>query len=64
MISDEEMNLLRSLTTDDKIFLMEKFMKKIDVDDDDILDANEIESWIHFVQQTRVYQDVETHVCH
>ena len=62
VVSKKELDQLNSLTEEDRVFLMEIFMKKMDVDADDILEANEIHTWIHYVEQMRVYNDVNTHV--
>ena len=62
IVSPEEFDKLNSLTQADKVFLMEQYLEKMDVDKDDFLEENEIHSWIHYVEQMRVFRDVQKHV--
>ena len=62
IVTPEELETLNSLTHADKIFLMEKLLAKMDVDQDNFLELNEIHTWIHYVEQTRVIRDVNKHV--
>ena len=62
IVSPEELDKLNSLTQADKVFLMEQYLEKMDVDKDDFLEENEIHSWIHYVEQMRVFRDVQKHV--
>jgi len=62
VVSPEMLDKLNSLTQADKVFLMEKFLEKIDVDGDDFVESHELQTWIHYVEQTRVFRDVNKHV--
>ena len=62
IISPEDLDKLNSLTHADKVYMMENLLNKMDVDNDEFLEPNEIHTWIHYVEQTRVWKDVQKHV--
>ena len=45
--------ILKGLTTDDKLHIMGDLITKMDVDGDAEIEPSELATWIHYVEQTR-----------
>ena len=46
--------ILKGLTTDDKLHIMGDLITKMDVDGDTEIEPSELATWIHYVEQTRL----------
>ena len=64
IVEPDALNWLNSLTQQDKIYLITKIMSKMDVDQDEQLEPQEIHSWMHYLEQNRVINDAHGHVCY
>ncbi|CBY20674.1 unnamed protein product [Oikopleura dioica] len=64
MVSKEELRLLNSLKDTDKKRMMERIFEDMDADADNYLEPNELHTWIHYLEQIRVDEDVHQQLPH
>ena len=46
------------MTQADKIFIMEKYLKEMDSDNDDHIEPEELKVWIDYLEARKVHNDI------
>merc|ERR1712130_87403 len=62
VVSFEDLEKLNALSKEDKIRMIKTIMKTMDLNNDTFLEPQEIHSWIHYLEQSKVIHDAHNDI--